>query len=88
VREPSGRPEVWSRRRPKSRRQDLGRRNDAGGDQFGIADLAGFVNLFAGEADVGGRSSVPDGNGGIATARSTDNLTPILRDVEPALGLT
>jgi hypothetical protein len=39
------------------------------------------VDFFAGEADVGGGSSVPDWNGGIPAALSTDNFATFLRGV-------
>jgi hypothetical protein len=48
------------------------------------------VDFLAGQADVGGGSSVPDGNGAIPAAFSCDDLAPFLRGVvfvgQPALG--
>jgi len=48
---------------------------------FGIADDAGFVDFFAGEANVGGCSSVPDWNGGVSSTIGADNFAPFLRRV-------
>jgi hypothetical protein len=46
-----------------------------------IADDACFVSVFAGEADVLCRSSVPDWNGAISTAATSDDLTTVLGSV-------
>jgi hypothetical protein len=53
----------------------------AGLGRFGIADDAGFVDFLAGEADVGGCSSVSHRNGGVAVALAPNNLTSRLRRV-------
>ena len=55
--------------------------NDARVAPLFIPDLPGFVDFLAGQADVGGGSSVPNGNGGIPAALSADDLAPLLRGV-------
>ena len=59
---------------------------------FGIADEARFVNVFAGEAEVGGGGfAVPVWNGNVLSIVRADYLAPLLRRVvligQPALGL-
>ncbi|SCB41698.1 hypothetical protein GA0061103_5902 [Rhizobium multihospitium] len=46
-----------------------------------IADLAGLVNVFSGEADVSDGSSVTDWNGAIPATFGSDNLTAFLRGI-------
>ena len=54
------------------------------------ADLPGFVDRLARQAEVGGSCSVPDRNGAISTALRTNDLPTLLRGIifvgEPALG--
>lgn len=55
--------------------------NNARISLLGIADDASFVDVFAREADVLCRSSVPDRNGAISPAASANDLAAILRGV-------
>ncbi|GJE29540.1 hypothetical protein [Methylobacterium organophilum] len=56
--------------------------HDAGIGALGVADLAGLVNGFSGEAEVGNcRFNVPLGNLEVATAPMTGDLTTLLRSV-------
>ena len=58
---------------------------ETGINRFGVADLAGFVDFLAGQADVGSGGSGPVCNSGsmlvASLAAVCRNLTPLLREI-------